>query len=98
MLGFCHLRVFSWFGRYGDFSYGIYVYAFVVQQVVGELTHTRSSWEMFILAFPATVLLGVMSWRFVEEPCLRLKRVVQNSDYPLSERHISRAAYFRSPV
>lgn len=96
VLGFCQLPIFSGFGRYGDFSYGIYVYAFVVQQVVAHLTNTHSVWTMFIFAFPATVALGAVSWRLIEEPCLRLKRVVQNSDYPLSERHKRRIQSFQN--
>ena len=96
VLGFCHLRAFSGFGRFGDFSYGVYIYAFVVQQVVAELTRTHSPLEMFALAFPATVLLGALSWHLVEKRCLRLKKTVQNSDYPLSARHLARIRSFRT--
>ena len=96
VLGFCHLRFFSGFGRYGDFSYGIYVYAFVVQQVVADLTNTHSPLEMFVLAFPATVILGALSWRLVEARCLKLKKAVQNSDYPLTERHLVRTRSFQT--
>ena len=96
VLGFCHLPFFSKFGRYGDFSYGIYVYAFVVQQVVADLTHTHRPVEMFVLAFPATVILGALSWRVVEARCLKLKKAVQNSDYPLTERHLTRIRSFQT--
>lgn len=96
VLGFCHLRTFSGFGRYGDFSYGIYVYAFVVQQVVADVTGTRSALEMFVLAFPATVILGALSWRLIEARCLKLKKAVQNSDYPLTERHMARVRSFQT--
>jgi peptidoglycan/LPS O-acetylase OafA/YrhL len=95
-LGFCHLPFFSNFGRYGDFSYGIYVYAFVVQQVVADLTHTHRPLEMFVLAFPVTVILGALSWRLIEARCLKLKKAVQNSDYPLTERHLVRIRSFQA--
>lgn len=32
----------GWAGRFGDFSYGVYIYAFPVQQTVALCFHTRS--------------------------------------------------------
>lgn len=96
VIGFCHLTTFHSFGRFGDFSYGIYVYAFVVQQVVAHATDTRSPLEMFVLSFPVTVLLGIVSWHLVEERCLKLKKAVQKSDYPLREHHLVRIRSFQA--
>jgi len=62
--------------RFGDFSYGIFIYAFPVQQLVASLTGTRSPYLMLVLAFPLTLALAALSWHWVERPCLELKRLL----------------------
>ena len=65
------------FGRYGDFSYGIYVYAFPVQQTLMYYAGSYLNKTTFFLsAFVVTLLLGIMSWHFIEKPALGLKNVV----------------------
>jgi peptidoglycan/LPS O-acetylase OafA/YrhL len=58
----------------GDVSYGIYVYAWPVQQTVIHLTGTRSALVVLALAAPVTYLLALGSWYAIERPSLRLKR------------------------
>lgn len=62
------------FGRYGDFSYGLYIYAFPIQQL---LVWSRP-WDNVHLyaaaAFCATLPFAVASWHLVEAPALQLKR------------------------
>jgi peptidoglycan/LPS O-acetylase OafA/YrhL len=60
--------------RFGDYSYGIYIYAFPVQQTISFLVAPRSGWMMFALALPAAVALAVLSWHVVERPALNMKR------------------------
>jgi peptidoglycan/LPS O-acetylase OafA/YrhL len=63
------------FGKYGDFSYGLYLYAFPVTQSVVCLTHARFAPPMLaIIVLPLTFLLAFASWHLVERPFLRLKR------------------------
>jgi peptidoglycan/LPS O-acetylase OafA/YrhL len=59
-------------GRFGDLSYGVYIYAWPVQQVV---VHTLGgTWAtQLLVVVPAVLLLAHLSWRFVESPALRLK-------------------------
>jgi peptidoglycan/LPS O-acetylase OafA/YrhL len=75
-LGFARLKVpgLASFGRFGDFSYGMFLYAFPTQQVIAWLTDTRAPYAMLALAFPATLVLAVTSWYVIERPFLRLKR------------------------
>ncbi len=59
------------FGRHGDFSYGIYIYAFPVQQAVTALVGGPMVWWWnAALAFPLILVLGVLSWHFVERVAL----------------------------
>jgi peptidoglycan/LPS O-acetylase OafA/YrhL len=62
-------------GRFGDFSYGIYIYAFPVQQTVTWFTDNRLSiWSGLAASTAITVALAILSWHCVERPALRLKR------------------------
>lgn len=68
------------FGKNGDFSYGLYLYAFPVQQVMAHLEiSTTSWWKGFLLTIFITMVLAVLSWRFVESPSLRLRTKLMSS-------------------
>ena len=60
----------------GDVSYGIYVYAFPVQQSVAAIWGAIDPLLMMAIAFPITYCLAFLSWRLVERPALALKRFV----------------------
>jgi len=67
------LPITQW-GRYGDFSYGIYIYGFPIQQILAALKVNQfGELPYFSLAFLVTLILAVLSYRFVEAPALRLK-------------------------
>jgi peptidoglycan/LPS O-acetylase OafA/YrhL len=61
--------------RPGDLSYGIYIYAFPIQQSIAHLRGGAfPAVAMIALAFPITYLVAFASWRLVERPALRLKQ------------------------
>ena len=58
--------------KYGDFSYGIYLYAFPIQQLIMRaLGHPVHPWTLFAFALVPTLLAGVASWYLVERHFLR---------------------------
>ena len=62
------------FARRGDFSYGVYIYAFPVQQLVTALLGGRTEWWVnAAISLPVVVALAALSWHLVEQPALRLK-------------------------
>ncbi|MBN1203328.1 MAG: acyltransferase [Myxococcaceae bacterium] len=62
------------FARYGDFSYGVYIYAFPVQQLVTALLGGRVAWWVnAAVSLPVVVGLAALSWHLVEKPALGLK-------------------------
>ena len=73
--------------RYGDLSYGTYIYAYPVQQIIVEAMGDNSRWYWtFLVALPPVLLLAALSWHFVEAPSLALKNrlrlsVSQNSSW-----------------
>ncbi|CAN0622186.1 exopolysaccharide production protein ExoZ [Burkholderia multivorans] len=61
-------------GRFGDISYGLYIYAFPVQQtLIWSARHSLGVWPMLALSTVCTTLCGFASWHFVERPALALK-------------------------
>jgi len=60
--------------KFGDFSYGIYIYAFPVQQVIvwrGGAALSNGQNLIRVLFF--TFMLAAASWHWIESPALKLK-------------------------
>ncbi len=63
-----------WLTRFGDLSYGLYLYAFPIQQMVVATGYaTDYPRRAFVLEWLAIALCAFLSWRFVEAPALRFK-------------------------
>lgn len=60
-------------GRFDDISFGVYIYAFPVQQMIAHYITGVSPIGMFAVALLVTLALALASWRIVEQPALRLK-------------------------
>ena len=61
-------------GRYGDVSYGIYIYAFPVQQTfIWLYKDSLGFWQLLAASVSVTVVLAFLSWHLVENPALRFK-------------------------
>jgi len=63
---------FHRFARHGDFSYGTYLYAFPIQQLL-VLVGIKAPIALFVASLPLTVAAAVLSWHYVEAPFLRMK-------------------------
>lgn len=59
--------------RLGDISYGLYIYAFPIQQILAYLIPQVRPISMFIISTAITVVLAILSWRLVEKPALKMK-------------------------
>ena len=70
-------RVRNW-GRFGDWSYGMYVYAFPVQQLVTFYFPAVAFAAHLLLAYAVTLALGAVSWHLIESPALRLKGLLRS--------------------
>lgn len=61
------IRLHGW-NRFGDFSYGTYLYAFPIQQLVVHWAgHPMAPWRLFCTATPITVCCAALSWHGVEK-------------------------------
>jgi peptidoglycan/LPS O-acetylase OafA/YrhL len=65
----------TWLSRWHqrDYSYGIYIYAFPVQQTVVSFWPQMPLAAYLLSTFVITVALAATSWHFVEKPALKLK-------------------------
>ncbi len=64
---------FDLYERGGDASYGIYIYAFPVQQTVAHLIEGVSPGVMLSISLTVTFGLARLSWNLLEHPALRRK-------------------------
>ena len=77
VVGTASTPVIRRFGRFGDVSYGLYIYAFPVQQTLILLFGREWPLPALLLASAVcTLVLACLSWHLVERPALGLKRLV----------------------
>jgi peptidoglycan/LPS O-acetylase OafA/YrhL len=65
------------FNRLGDYSYGIYIYAFPLQGLAVWLWGAGSPGGNILLSFPMVLICAVISWHWVERPTLGLARAAK---------------------
>ncbi len=58
-----------------DISYGVYLYAWPIQSLVIFWGWTNSHLAVTTIASIAAAALGYLSWKVIEQPALRLKRI-----------------------
>lgn len=61
------------FIRGADYSYGIYLYGFVIQQLFVYLTAPRFWWVNALACVPLAALFAAFSWHVIEKPAQKLR-------------------------
>jgi peptidoglycan/LPS O-acetylase OafA/YrhL len=60
----------------GDYSYGLYIYGYPVQQMLSHFGAASLGYPAFLsLSFAAAGLLAAASWHWIERPALSLKNL-----------------------
>jgi len=73
-LGVSDLPELPLFNR-GDYSYGIYLYGYPLQQTIVALwPYHGNVLLLFVISVPAITLFAMFSWHAIERPILRLRR------------------------
>lgn len=59
----------------GDYSYGLYLYGYPLQQAAASIGPGMQHWWVNIaLALPAAFIIAILSWHCIERPMLALRR------------------------
>lgn len=77
VVGLTELPRMPFFGT-GDYSYGIYIYAFPIQQSVFWYLSPehRTWWLNYAIALPVTLCFAAFSWHIIEKPALSLRKTL----------------------
>jgi peptidoglycan/LPS O-acetylase OafA/YrhL len=72
--------IFAKIGMKNDYSYGLYLYGFLVQQVVMQFlsSYKLSLNTYFLISTLLTLLCAVLSWHIIEKPFLGLGKKILN--------------------
>ncbi|HEY8996308.1 MAG TPA: acyltransferase, partial [Edaphobacter sp.] len=73
-------------GRFGDLSYGTYLYGFPIQQMIMYASgNSLSVMRIFALSLPATLLCAFLSWHLVEKWYIQRARPAVPATPPKTE-------------
>jgi peptidoglycan/LPS O-acetylase OafA/YrhL len=74
VLWFAFVPGLAWFNKFGDYSYGVYLYGWLSQQLVASRLQGLENWENTLLSCLLALALASASWHLVERPALGLKK------------------------
>ncbi|UZJ60537.1 acyltransferase [Pseudomonas sp. KU26590] len=73
-LGFATHPAIDRYNQLGDYSYGVYIYAFPIQEILANLFKGIGPVSMMLLAFPLVLLAATFSWHVIEKPAMAWRR------------------------
>ena len=62
------------YNRMGDYSYGLYIYTFPIQQTLAYMDPNISFYKMVILSTVISLIFSIASWHLIEKHALSLQR------------------------
>ena len=74
-LGYYPFKKLLAYNRLGDYSYGIYIYAFPMQQLASHFGADTPVENILFAAVP-TITMAILSWHLIEGPALGMKNTV----------------------
>lgn len=83
VIGYAKSPLLAAYNRIGDYSYGTYVYAFPIQQMLASFGIVTPLANM-ALALPLTLICAVLSWHLIEAPAMRLKAKTPRAESKVS--------------
>ena len=63
--------------RWGDLSYGAFLFGWPIEQLIQQFTGLHSGWQLFACSLPVVFACAAVSWWAIESPCLKLKKPSQ---------------------
>ena len=74
-------RIYGWVSTVvdkQDYSYGIYIIGYPIQQIVMAYTGITDPWLNFVVSLLLVLPLAACSWNFIEKPALKFKKIFYN--------------------
>ena len=84
-VGFSRCEKLLRFNNLGDYSYGVYIYAFPIQQIAAQSGMTTPVSNM-VFSLPLTLVFAVLSWHLIEKPAMGLRNRPSVSPRPNAHR------------
>lgn len=75
LLGFMPHSILNNFGKFGDASYGIYIYSFPIQQTLMYF-FKLDTLKLMLYSIIISILFGYLSWHLIEKRALKYKHIV----------------------
>ena len=72
-IAYLSISIFRSFNRFGDYSYGVYVYAFPIQQSLIYFFADITIGHMILWALILSFFAAILSWQLIEKRFLKLK-------------------------
>ncbi len=60
------------FNKFGDYSYGVYIYHYPIEQLLMQYVGGFTPFTLFLVTLPLSFICAVLSWMLIEKPSLAL--------------------------
>ena len=70
----------QWFNRFGDYSYGVYLYGWISQQLIILLVPESSNLLLTLLSSVLAFSFAILSWHFIEKPAIDWRKFFRRSN------------------
>lgn len=71
---YANIPALSFYSKVGDYSYGLYIYSFPVQQTISHLYPAMNITEYVAVTLVVTMTFSYFSWWMIEKPFIALKK------------------------
>ena len=69
------------YNKLGDYSYGLYIWSFPIQQLLIFADDSITPRTLLIKSFTLTLIVAVLSWHIIESPFLKLNNYLHLKDW-----------------
>ncbi|HTR15791.1 MAG TPA: acyltransferase [Acetobacteraceae bacterium] len=76
-VGYWQSRIFGKYNLVGDYSYGMYIYAFPCEQILAGTLKDIRALSLIALSFPLTLVCATLSWHLLERRALRCRQTIE---------------------
>ena len=76
LLAYQSSRLLARYNKVGDYSYGVYIYAFSIQQALMASIVDISVPSMILYSAVLTAMLAFLSWHLIEKPVMKKKNIL----------------------